>query len=94
MTTNTRTPAATTKVDLGERGSFRIWVRTRDWVATWKKPDVPVPKRAQGTPGIFHVLVNGEAARVEAFFSERGRVAEVMLQNRTIDVGKTSIGTI
>lgn len=31
-------------------GSYRVWVRTRDWVAPWKVP---------GAPGTFQVLVNG-----------------------------------
>jgi len=31
-------------------GSYRVWVRTRDWVAPWKAP---------GAPGKFQVLVNG-----------------------------------
>jgi len=32
-------------------GSYRVWVRTRDWVAPWKAP---------GAPGRFQVLVNGK----------------------------------
>jgi hypothetical protein len=36
-----------------------LWVRTRDWVAPWKRPDTPETKRASGTPGIFEVNVNG-----------------------------------
>ncbi|MEI6178342.1 MAG: FAD-dependent oxidoreductase [Verrucomicrobiota bacterium] len=31
-------------------GKYRVWVRTRDWVAPWKAP---------GTPGKFQVLING-----------------------------------
>src|SRR5689334_19752147 len=30
---------------------YRVWVRTRDWVAPWKAP---------GAPGRFQVLVNGK----------------------------------
>lgn len=33
-------------------GNYRIWVRTRDWVAPWKAP---------GAPGRFQVLVNGQS---------------------------------
>lgn len=33
-----------------EKGTYRVWVRTRDWVAPWK---------AAGAPGKFQVLVNG-----------------------------------
>ena len=31
-------------------GTYRVWVRTRDWVAPWKAP---------GAPGKFRLLVNG-----------------------------------
>jgi hypothetical protein len=40
---------AVTYVEL-ERGEYRVWVRTRDWAATWDAP---------GAPGRFQVLVNG-----------------------------------
>ncbi|HEX4412209.1 MAG TPA: FAD-dependent oxidoreductase, partial [Lacipirellulaceae bacterium] len=33
-------------------GTYRVWVRTRDWVAPWKAP---------GAPGRFQVLVDGKA---------------------------------
>src|SRR3954451_2324159 len=33
-------------------GEYRVWVRTRDWVAPWKAP---------GVPGRFQVLVDGKA---------------------------------
>ena len=42
---------ATTEVDVPVAGSYRIWVRTKDWVAQWKAP---------GAPGKFQVLVNGK----------------------------------
>jgi len=32
-------------------GQYRVWVRTRDWVAPWKAP---------GAPGRFQVLVDGQ----------------------------------
>jgi hypothetical protein len=32
-------------------GTYRVWVRTRDWVAPWNAP---------GAPGRFQVLVNGK----------------------------------
>ena len=31
-------------------GTYRVWVRTRDWVAPWAAP---------GEPGKFQVLING-----------------------------------
>lgn len=40
---------ATTKVELPEAGTYQVWVRTRDWVATWNAP---------GTPGRFQVLID------------------------------------
>jgi hypothetical protein len=50
---------AVTTVRLPAAGAYRIWVRTRDWVAPWKRTDTPETKRAYGTPGVFNVLVNG-----------------------------------
>ena len=43
---------AMTSVELPAAGTYRIWVRTRDWAATFHAP---------GTPGRFQLLVNGEA---------------------------------
>ena len=42
---------ATTKVRFPETGTYRIWVRTRDWVAVWN---------AGGAPGKFLVLINNK----------------------------------
>jgi len=42
---------AVTTVQVPAPGDYRIWVRTRDWVATWKAP---------GAPGRFQVLVDGK----------------------------------
>ena len=41
---------ATTKVVFPSAGTYRVFVRTKDWVARWNAP---------GTPGKFQVLVNG-----------------------------------
>jgi hypothetical protein len=41
---------ATTTVKLPQAGTWRVWVRTMDWVARWK---------ATGAPGKFQVLVDG-----------------------------------
>ncbi|MFA6563668.1 MAG: FAD-dependent oxidoreductase [Verrucomicrobiia bacterium] len=41
---------ATTTVKFPATGTYRVWVRTRDWVATWKAP---------GAPGRFLLIVNG-----------------------------------
>ncbi|MCX6873325.1 MAG: FAD-dependent oxidoreductase [Verrucomicrobia bacterium] len=42
---------AATQVGFPEAGSYRVWVRTKDWVAQWQAP---------GTPGRFQLLVNGK----------------------------------
>ena len=62
-------PDAVAKVKFAETGPYKLWVRTRDWVAPWKTPDTPETKRAKGTPGIFKVLVNGNP--VEITFGDR-----------------------
>jgi FAD dependent oxidoreductase len=43
---------AKTEMNVPVAGSYRVWVRTKDWVARWK---------ASGAPGKFQVLVNGKA---------------------------------
>ncbi len=42
---------ATTTVPFPSTGEYRVWVRTKDWVARWKAP---------GQPGRFQLLVNGQ----------------------------------
>jgi hypothetical protein len=42
---------AVTKVRFPSAGKYRVWVRTRDWVAQWKAP---------GTPGRFQLLIDGK----------------------------------
>jgi len=60
---------AVAQVRFPETGTYRLWVRTRDWVAPWKTPGTPRSKRAQGTPGIFKVLIDGKA--VKTTFGDR-----------------------
>ena len=43
---------ATTTATLPSAGKYRVWVRTKDWVAHWGAP---------GTPGRFQVIINGRA---------------------------------
>lgn len=43
---------ATTLVTFPAHGTFKVFVRTKDWVAQWKAP---------GTPGKFQLLINGKA---------------------------------
>jgi hypothetical protein len=41
---------ATTTATFPATGTYRVWVRTKDWVAEWKAP---------GTPGKFQLIING-----------------------------------
>jgi hypothetical protein len=41
---------AHTEIDFPSQGVYRVWVRTRDWVAPWNAP---------GAPGKFQLLING-----------------------------------
>lgn len=43
---------AETSAPIPAAGTYRIWVRTKDWVAQWNAP---------GTPGRFQVLIDGKA---------------------------------
>lgn len=52
---------AITRVRLPHPGNYRLWVRTRDWVATWKAP---------GAPGRFSLLVDGKPT--ESVFGTEG----------------------
>ena len=42
---------ATTEVEFPATGTYRVWVRTKDWVAQWKAP---------GAAGRFQLLINGQ----------------------------------
>lgn len=43
---------ATTNISFPSSGTYRVWVRTKDWVAPWKAP---------GAPGKFQLKINGVA---------------------------------
>lgn len=45
---------AVSHVTFPSAGQYRLWVRTRDWVAPWNAP---------GAPGRFQVLINGEPVK-------------------------------
>jgi hypothetical protein len=45
---------ASTEVAIPAAGTYRVWVRTKDWVARWQAP---------GTPGRFQVCINGRALK-------------------------------
>jgi len=47
---------ASTRVDFPSLGTYRVWLRTLDWVARWK---------AAGAPGRFQLLINGKALAAE-----------------------------
>lgn len=64
---------ATTEADLAKPGSYRVWVRTKDWVAPWDAP---------GAPGRFEVWIDGRPLPVlfgtsgaEWHWQDGGRVA-------------------
>lgn len=42
---------ATTTITFPSEGTYRVWVRTKDWVAPWNAP---------GAPGKFQLKVNGK----------------------------------
>ena len=44
------------KVQVKEGGEYRVWVRTKDWVAPWKAP---------GTPGRFQLLIDNKPLATE-----------------------------
>lgn len=52
---------AVTRVAFPSAGEYRVWVRTRDWVAPWGAP---------GAPGKFQLLVDGEP--VDETFGTKG----------------------
>jgi hypothetical protein len=56
---------ATTTVRLPHPGTYRVWVRTRDWVGPWKAAGTPPAMKATGSPGRFHVLVDGKPLAAE-----------------------------
>ena len=45
---------ATTEITLDESGSYRLWVRTRDWTRRWGK---------EQSAGQFQVVINGKASK-------------------------------
>ena len=54
-------PDASGEVELPEAGTYRVWVRTRDWVAPWNAP---------GAPGRFQLLIDGKP--LKATFGTEG----------------------
>ena len=52
---------AQTEVQFSTLGEYRVFVRTKDWVARWN---------AEGSPGSFRILVNG--VPLDATFGTQG----------------------
>ena len=50
---------ATTKIMFERSAEYKIWVRTRDWVAPWKIAGIAPAMKAVGEPGKFQLLING-----------------------------------
>jgi len=50
---------AVTTVKFQEKGKYKVWVRTRDWVGYWKTLNTPESKKAYSSPGKFQMQVNG-----------------------------------
>lgn len=61
---------ATTTFQIQKGGNHRVWVRTRDWVGKWKGDEFEGPMKAAGSPGIFHLAVNGRP--LGTVFGEHG----------------------
>jgi hypothetical protein len=66
---------ATTEVEFPAAGKYRVWVRTKDWVAQWQAP---------GAPGRFQLLVNGRP--LETVFGTEG-AAWHWQDGGTVDIG-------
>jgi hypothetical protein len=70
---------ARTPIRLPAPGTYRVWVRTRDWVATWNAP---------GAPGRFQLLIDGRP--LETVFGTEG--ADWHWQDGgTVEVDKAAI---
>jgi hypothetical protein len=54
---------ASTTVEFPETGTYKVFVRTKDWVARWK---------VEGQPGRFQVLIDGKAAERNVWNDRRG----------------------
>ncbi len=70
---------ATTRVALPGAGTYRVFVRTKDWVARWEAP---------GAPGRFQLLVDGQPLKTT--FGTQGAVWHWQ-DGGTIDVSASEI---
>jgi len=69
---------AVTQIEFPSAGTYRVWVRTRDWVAPWNAP---------GAPGKFKLLVDGKALD-ETFGTKNAKWH--WHDGGTVTVGKTA----
>jgi hypothetical protein len=69
---------ATTTVTFPSEGTYRVWVRTKDWVAPWNAP---------GAPGKFQLKVNGKP--IKEIFGTKGADWH-WHDGKTIKVGKSA----
>ncbi len=70
---------ATAVVTFSEPGRYRVWVRTRDWVAPWKKP---------GAPGRFQISVAGQ--KLDTVFGTEG-AGWHWQDGGTVDIGDLKV---
>jgi FAD-dependent oxidoreductase family protein len=61
---------ATTTVTLPAPGRYFVFVRTRDWTGPWKTDQTPASLKAEGSPGLFQVLIDGKP--LATTFGEEG----------------------
>ncbi len=67
---------ASTKITFPSEGTYRVWVRTKDWVAPWNAP---------GAPGKFQLKVNGKP--IKEVFGTKGADWH-WHDGKTVKVGK------
>jgi hypothetical protein len=70
---------ARTTIQLPRPGKYRVWVRTRDWVATWNAP---------GAPGRFQLVIDGRP--LETVFGTQ-RADWHWQAGGTVDLDKTTV---
>ncbi len=72
---------AVTTATFPAAGKYRVWVRTKDWVAHWQAP---------GAPGKFQVLVNGQplaetfGTRSATWFWHDGGTVDIAAKSATV----------
>ena len=62
---------AVTVVRFPAAGKYRVWVRTRDWVAPWNAP---------GAPGKFQLLIDNKP--LETVFGTEGEIGRASCRER------------